>query len=156
MILKSTFKDGKRLPDNYCNFGTLGGLNISPMLKWEGHPAETKSFALSMIDNHPVAKHFVHWLIADIPVGIARIDERASMTGQMPDRCVELLTSYKTPGYGGARPPSGTGNHEYETTLYALSIETLSLDRGSDFTQFEEAIAGKVLEMATIIGVYSQ
>ena len=156
MILKSSFSNGERLPDRYCNFGTKAGLNISPVFQWEDAPSGTKSFALIMVDTHPVANHFVHWLVVDIPADVTHIEERASMTERMPVGSLELLTSYNKPGYGGARPPASTGAHEYEATLYALSVETLGPEQGSDLTQFEEAIAGKVLVSVTLVGVYSQ
>ncbi len=156
MILKSSFSDGERLPDKCCNFGTRGGLNISPLFQWEDAPSGTKSFALTMIDNHPVANHFVHWVVIDIPAEVTHIEERASLTERMPSGSFELHTSYDKRGYGGARPPTGTGDHEYETTLYALGVETLGQESGSDITQFKAAISGKVLAKATLLGLYSQ
>ena len=40
--------------------------NISPPLEWEDAPEGTRSFALAFVDRHPVARNYVHWLVADI------------------------------------------------------------------------------------------
>jgi len=44
--------------------------NVSPQLSWMGAPSETKSFALSMVDRHPVAGNYVHWLVVDIDAAV--------------------------------------------------------------------------------------
>ncbi|MCK4268184.1 MAG: YbhB/YbcL family Raf kinase inhibitor-like protein [Actinomycetia bacterium] len=156
MILKSSYKDGDRLPAKYANLGPVGGENISPPFQWEDAPHGTKSFCLAMIDHHPVANHFVHWLVIDIPADVFQIAEGASGAGKMPSGAYELATDYGQPGYGGGRPPAGTGYHGYETTVWALDVASLELGASSNFAQYEKAITGKALAKATLTGLFSQ
>jgi len=60
-ISSSAFKDGEKIPVQYVMPGA-GGKNISVPLSWKNPPSGTKSFALSMVDPHPVAQNWVHWL----------------------------------------------------------------------------------------------
>lgn len=158
MILKSAFNDGDRLPEEYANAGVRSGLgqNISPPFKWENVPPETESFALIMVDYQAVSGPFIHWLVIDIPADVNEIAAGASGS-KMPMGARELDNSYGLPVYGGARPPVGTGDHGYKTTVYALNTPQLDLDAaGVGLARFEAAIAGKVLTSAEITGFYSQ
>ncbi|MDP1808176.1 MAG: YbhB/YbcL family Raf kinase inhibitor-like protein [Actinomycetota bacterium] len=158
MILKSTFSDGDRLPDEYANTGVKSGLgkNISPPLKWEDAPPEAGSFALIMVDYDAVSGPFVHWLVIDIPPDIKEIEAGASLTDKMPPGAWELNTDYGRSGYGGARPPAGTGAHGYKTTVYALNGDHLDIEADTGLKDFETALAGKILAAAHLTGVYSQ
>src|SRR3972149_10284050 len=81
-VLKSSgLKNGKRMPAKYANKGVPGGENLSPPFEWENTPETTQSFALAMVDHHPVAQEFVHWMIIDIPANVNSIGEGASGTG---------------------------------------------------------------------------
>ena len=67
MKLSSTaFTDGGKIPVPYVMPGA-GGKNISLPLAWTGTPSDTKSFALSMVDPHPIARNWVHWLVVNLP-----------------------------------------------------------------------------------------
>lgn len=158
MILKSTFSDGDRLPDEYANTGVKSGRgkNISPPFRWEEAAAETKSFALIMVDYQAVSGPFVHWLVVDIPADAREIEAGASLTAKMPAGAWELNTDYGRPGYGGAGPPADTGEHGYKTTVYALSVDRLDIEADTGLKEFEKALAGKVLTSAQLTGVYSQ
>lgn len=156
-ILKSPgYKDGQRLPNKYANFGVNGGQNISPPFEWEGAPGGTKSFALAIVDHHPVANEFVHWLLIDIPVDFNAIEEGGSGEDKLPAGAKQLNTTYNTPTYGGPRPPKGTGDHPYEATIYALNVAKLGLSENANFADFEIKIEGKVTAKASIIGLFSQ
>lgn len=156
-VLKSSgFKDGERMPSKYANKGVAGGENVSPSLEWENAPEGTKSFALAMVDHHPVAQEFVHWLVIDIPANFNSIEEGASDAGKMPAGSKELNTSFGLPSYGGPRPPAGTGEHPYETTIYALSVESLDLSEEVTLEEFLEALEGKVIAKASLTGMFSQ
>lgn len=156
MLLESAYTNKGRILAKYANKGVVGGMNISPPLRWSGHPEGTKSFALIIVDHHPVANEFVHWLVIDIPVNITSLNEGASCTPVMPSGSRELLSSYRTPGYGGPRPPSGTGDHPYETIVYALNAEKIDLKANASLEQFLKTIEGKILAIATLTGYFSQ
>ena len=158
MILKSAFNDGDRLPEQYANIGVRSGLgqNISPPFKWADAPAAVKSFVLIMVDYDAVSGPFIHWLVVDIPADVREIEAGASVSARMPPGARELDTDYGRPGYGGARPPAGTGEHGYKTTVYALGVEKVGVGPAVSLTDFEAALTGKVLASATLTGIYSQ
>jgi phosphatidylethanolamine-binding protein (PEBP) family uncharacterized protein len=52
MVLSSSnFKDGQEIPQRHGKKTK----NVSPQLSWRGAPRNSRSFALSMVDTHPVA-----------------------------------------------------------------------------------------------------
>jgi Raf kinase inhibitor-like YbhB/YbcL family protein len=149
------FEDEKLIPTKYAHQGVTGGKNISPPLAWTNIPEEVKSFALSMIDPHPVARDWVHWLVINIPRGVSSIAEGVSCK-KMPQGVKELYNSYGEIGYGGPQPPKGSGPHPYIITLYALNIEKLDLGANTNLTAFLKVLEGKILTKAEITGVYER
>lgn len=156
MELRSAYNDGERIAAKYGNNGFPGGENLSPPYDWSEVPNGTKSFALAIVDLHPVAENFVHWLVIDIPMEVTALAEGASLTDKMPIGSKELLTTYRKTGYGGPRPPAGTGDHPYETTVWALSVPKLGLSEDINLDEFITKIEDKVLGNATITGLLSQ
>ncbi len=156
MWLRSDYQEGERIPDRYANHGVVGGENVSLPFEWGERPEGTQSYALSIIDHHPVANEFVHWLVVDITIETNEVPAGASMTTEMPAGAKELATGYRKAGYGGPKPPKGTGDHDYEAVIYALGVERLGLDENDDISRFEAAIEGKVLDRARLTGFYSQ
>jgi len=153
-ISSFAFKDGEKIPIKYVMPGA-GGKNISLPLSWKNIPAGTKSFALSMVDPHPVAQNWVHWLVINIPVNVTSIEEGASRN-KMPLGSLELKNSFGDIGYGGPQPPKGTGDHPYVVTMYALNVEKLNLGANTTLSAFKKAVEGKVLGSATITGKYGR
>ena len=153
-ISSSAFKDQGKIPIQYVMQGA-GGKNISIPLAWKNPPAGTKSFALSIIDPHPIAQNWVHWLAINIPKEATSIEEGASKK-RMPPGSVELKNSFGDIGYGGPQPPKGTGDHPYVVTLYVLSVERLELGVNTSLSAFKKAIEGKVIESASITGKYGR
>lgn len=150
----SAFKDGGRIPQEYVMPGA-GGRNLSLPLKWSGAPPGTRSFALSIVDPHPVARNWVHWLVINIPPEVNALEAGASGKN-MPAGAAELHNSWGKPGYGGPQPPPGTGDHPYEVTLYALSVPRLELKPSTSLREFQQALEGKVLATARITGYYGR
>jgi Raf kinase inhibitor-like YbhB/YbcL family protein len=141
MELKSpAFRDGDKIP--------------SP-LNWSQAPEGAKSFAISIVDPHPVARNWVHWLVINIPAQTTSLSEGASGK-KMPAGAVELNNSFGSIGYGGPQPPKGTGDHPYVITLYALSVEKLDLGVDTNLAAFQKALEGKVLASAKITGMYGR
>jgi hypothetical protein len=148
------FSDGGKIPQPYVMPGA-GGQNLSLPLTWSGAPAGAKSFALSMVDPHPVARNWVHWLVVDLPGDAVSLAEGASGR-KMPPGAVELENSWGRLGYGGPQPPKGSGDHPYVVTLYALSVPRLQVQAGGGLAGFQRALEGKVLARATITGYYGR
>lgn len=155
-ILKSTFENNERMPAKYANHGVTGGENISPEFYWEGAPEGTKSFALSIVDYHPAANEFVHWLVVNIAANVNKLTEGASEKDKLPSGSLELNTTYAKPGYGGPRPPVGSGKHPYVITIYALNVQKLDLSQDAFFEDFLEAISDKVLAEASLTGLFDR
>jgi len=153
-ISSSAFKDGEKIPIQYVMLGA-GGKNISIPLTWKNISQGTKSFALSIVDPHPVAQNWVHWLVINISVQVNSIEEGASKK-KMPKGSVELQNSWGEIGYGGPQPPKGTGDHPYVVTLYVLNAEKLDLGPNTSLSAFKKVIEGKVIGSASTTGKYGR
>ena len=153
-LTSSAFADGGKIPQQYVMPGA-GGKNLSLPLKWSGAPAGTKSFALSIVDPHPVAKNWVHWLVINLPADASGLGEGVSGKN-MPPAAVELNNSWGKPTYGGPQPPPGTGDHPYVVTLYALNTAKLDLKPSTNLAGFQKALEGKVLGTTKITGYYGR
>jgi len=132
-----------------------GGNNVSLPLSWHEVPAGTRSFALAIVDPHPVARNWVHWLVINISSDINMIEAGASGKA-MPAGAVELKNSFGEIGYGGPQPPEGTGDHPYVVTLYALNVTHLDLPAKTSLAAFHQALEGKILATATITGMFGR
>ena len=153
-ITSAAFKDGGKIPIQYVMV-PAGGKNLSIPLAWGNPPAGTKSFALSIVDPHPVAQNWVHWFIINIPASTVSQAEGASRKS-MPMGAVELRNSFGDAGYGGPQPPKGSGEHPYVVTLYALNVEKLDLGASASLPAFKKALEGKVIQSAMITGKYER
>ena len=153
-LSSEAFKDGEKIPSQYVMPGA-GGQNVSVPLTWMNPPAGTQSFALSMVDPHPVARNWVHWLVIDLPGNASSLAEGASGK-KMPMGAVELQNSFGDVGYGGPQPPKGTGDHPYVCTVYALSVPKLDLGKNTNLGAFQAAVKGKVLGQASLTGYYGR
>lgn len=153
-ISSSAFKDGEKIPIQYVMPGA-GGKNVSIPLAWKNVPPGTKSFAISMVDPHPVAQNWVHWLVINIPSNVTTLEEGASGK-KMPAGSLELKNSFGDIGYGGPQPPKGTGDHPYVVTLYALDVAKLHLGVNPSLPAFKKALEGKVIGTASMTGNYGR
>jgi len=153
-ISSSAFRDRAKIPVQYVMPGA-GGQNLSVPLTWKNIPPGTRSFALSIVDIHPIAQSWVHWLVINIPSQITVLEEGASGM-KMPAGAMELKNSFGDIGYGGPQPPPGTGDHTYVVTIYALNVERLGLGANASLSQFKKALEGKVIGSASITGFYGR
>ncbi len=153
-LSSKAFSDGGRIPVEYVMPGA-GGDNVSIPLSWTALPAGAKSLAISIVDPHPVARNWVHWLVINIPAKAASLPAGASGS-QMPPGALELRNSFGKAGYGGPQPPPGTGDHPYVVTLYALDVAKLSLPGNTSLAAFQKALEGRVLASATITGYFGR
>jgi len=153
-IQSSAFKDGGKIPIQYVMVAA-GGKNLSVPLAWKNIPSGTQSFALSMVDPHPVAQNWVHWFVINIPASTTSLAEGVSKK-QMPPGATELRNSFGEIGYGGPQPPKGSGEHPYVITLYALNMEKLELGVNTSLAAFKKMIEGKVIQSASITGKYER
>jgi len=153
-LTTDAFQDQGRIPDRYVMRGA-GGENVSIPLKWTDPPDGTESFALTMVDPHPVANNWVHWMVINIPKDVRELKEGASGS-YMPPRSVELMNSFGKPGYGGPQPPAGSGEHPYVVTIYALKEENVDPGESPSLSDFLSRIEGKIVDQATVTGVFEK
>src|SRR5208337_216260 len=142
-LSSAAFTDGSAIPGKYAR-PAAGGHNVSIPLKWTGAPEGTKSFALCIVDQHPVARKWVHWVVINIPPEVTSLPEGASGKN-MPPGALEMKNSFGDMGYGGPQPPRGTGTHQYVVTVFALKDPTLDVKPGATLSDFRNALRGKVL-----------
>jgi Raf kinase inhibitor-like YbhB/YbcL family protein len=156
MRLTSTaFDDGGTIPAEYCNVGVEGGKNVSVPLEWTGAPEDAKSFALIMVDHHEVANEWVHWAVIGMPAGTSSLAEGASASG-MPPGTDELLSTSGEAGYQGPAPPPGSGDHEYETQLYALDVESVDVAENATYEEFLAAVEPHAIAEAALSGFFGR
>lgn len=155
-LLSNSFENGKVMPSKFATTSVTGGKNYSIPLSWENSPTGTKSFAVIIVDLHPIANNWVHWMVINIPADIKLLEEGASGSKKMPHGSKELDNSFGWTGYRGPQPPKGSGPHKYEVTLYALNLEKLELDKHTSLKTFQKAIEGKVIATAKIVGLFER
>ena len=154
-LSSSAFQDGKPIPAKHAHRGVQGGENISIPLTWVDIPSETSSLALSIIDPHPVANNWIHWIVINIPKEVTSLQQGCSCR-HMPHGSKELYNSFGELGYGGPQPPRGSGPHPYVVTLYALKTEKLILPENASLNAFQKALEGNILASASITGIYER
>ncbi len=126
--------DGTTLTANqvYNGFG-CSGQNQSPTLQWNGAPAGTKSYALTVYDpDAPTGSGWWHWVVFNIPAEAQGLPAQITAAGQgLPAGAIQSQTDFGQPGFGGACPPVGDKPHSYQFTLHALKVARLDLPASS-------------------------
>jgi len=153
-LSSSAFADGGAIPLPFAMPGA-GGSNRSLPFAWSDEPAGTRSFALSLVDPHPVANNWVHWLVLNLPASVHALTGGAS-GGKMPPGCQELRNGFGQARYGGPQPPPGSGQHPYVSTLYALDVERVKVTAGTTLEAFQGALRGHILAQAQITGTFQR
>ena len=148
------FADGGAIPVKYANTGVEGGENVSPPLEWEDPPEGTLTFAISMVDRHPVANRWVHWLVVNIPADVTSLSEGASTA--MHGGASQPKNTFGETGYGGPQPPAGSGDHDYQFSVYALRTENVDLPADVALDEFLDAVQPQMLGFATVTGVFGR
>jgi Raf kinase inhibitor-like YbhB/YbcL family protein len=134
---------------------TCDGSETPPELAWSAPPAETKSFALIVVDrDSPFGYSFVHWVLYDLPAEKRELPEGLPKQEQLPDGSRQGLNDYDKAGYVGPCP-SGSSAHRYAFALYALDSR-LNLPAGATRRQVENALKGHVLAHGELVGRYKR
>ena len=155
-VVSSAYENGAVMPARFATRQVEGGTGASVPLEWGDEPAGTRSYVVEMIDHHPVAREWLHWLVVDIPAQAHGIDEGASGTPAMPAGALELVNRGGRSGYGGPQPPVGSGVHDYETTVLALDVPRLDVRADATLEDVSEAIRGHVLASASVVGRFGR
>jgi Raf kinase inhibitor-like YbhB/YbcL family protein len=133
LVSSPDFEDGGELPVSARASGA-GGHDRSPALNWEGAPAGTKSYVVSVYDpDAPTGSGFWHWAVYNIPGSVTSLAPEAGnpTAGLLPPGAVTVKNEVGAESYFGAAPPAGHGQHRYVFTVSALDVESLDLQPGS-------------------------
>ncbi len=149
-LVSQAFRDGDQIPVKY----TCDGNDVSPPLSWSGAPSGTMSYALIMYDPDAPAGTFIHWVLYDIPASITSLPEGVSKVESVSGVGRQGVNDFGNVGYGGPCPPRGHGTHRYYLALHALSVESLKVRTRPRAQDLLEAMRGKVLGHALLMGTY--
>lgn len=157
-ISSSSLQEGQIVPEHFVfnGFGCSGD-NISPALKWQGAPPDTKSFAVTVFDPDAPTDHgWWHWAVVNIPASVTSISEGASNQRTLPREAVEVMTDFKSTGYGGPCPPKGDKPHRYVFTVYALKADKLEVKPKTTGVAIEKKLEDNSLAKASFTVKYGR
>jgi Raf kinase inhibitor-like YbhB/YbcL family protein len=124
------------------------GEDLSPPLAWSEVPEGASSLALIVDDPDAPRGTFTHWLAWDLDPGSGGLGEGESAPA-------EGRNDFGETGYRGPCPPPGHGPHRYVFRLHALEQE-LPLEPDASKAELEEALAGRSIEVAELMGTYER
>jgi len=152
VLYSSAMKSFGYMPEKYVGNnpnGNCKGQNVSPPLSWDNVPANTKSFAITMVD--PVARAgqgFIHWVAYDIPA-----DKKGLKEGEANSE-----TAFGTGkngagrvGWAGPCPNPADYPHPYTITLVATDIAPGTLQSGLNRDALVAALQSHALGVTTFI-----
>lgn len=152
VLYSSAMKTFGYMPEKYVGSnpnGNCKGQNVSLPLSWDNVPANTKSFAITMVD--PAARAglgFVHWVVYDIPGDKKGLKEGEanSDTAFGPGK-----NGAGAGGWRGPCPPPTDYPHPYTITLIATDIAPGTLKAGMNRDELSAALQGHALGLTTFI-----
>lgn len=153
-ITSTAFKLNEPIPKQY----TGDGRDISPPLRWDNIPPETKEIVLIMDDpDAPRKDPWVHWLIYKLPPALRELPEGVARDARLkePAGALQGNNSWGAPGYRGPAPPKGHGVHHYHFKFYALRT-ALDVKEGLEKETLLSKMKGHVLAEGELIGTYER
>lgn len=146
-VTSSVFEHEMAIPAKY----TCDGEDVSPPLAWSAGPDGTACYALIMDDPDAPMGTWVHWVAYNLAV--TSLAEGVSAKDRPASDLSEGLSSWKTAGYGGPCPPSGT--HRYFFKVYALDAE-LSFAAAPTKEDLLKAMEGHILAQGELMATYAR
>lgn len=131
-------------------------------LKFEDAPADTKTYAVVIVDHDaiPVSGFtWIHWAVANITSD--ELQENAAREQRYLNQgtnswssplLAEPLTRMQAATYGGMVPPDKP--HTYTIMAYALD-STLTINRGFYLNDLYAAMEGHILDKALLSAIYN-
>jgi Raf kinase inhibitor-like YbhB/YbcL family protein len=129
--------------------GNCKGQNVALPLNWANVPANTKSFAITMVDPVPRAgQGFVHWVAYDIPGDKTGLKEGEANSDTAFGAGKNTIGKV---GWFGPCAPLTDYPHPYLITLVATDIAPGTLQAGMNRDQLLAALQGHSLGVTTFI-----
>ncbi|MFH1319672.1 MAG: YbhB/YbcL family Raf kinase inhibitor-like protein [Bacteroidota bacterium] len=147
-IKSNVFAHEGMIPSKY----TCDGENVSPPFSWGHTPEGTKSIAIINNDTDAPMGTWVHWVIYNIPPDITGLPENVPAKKALENGAIQGINDFKSIGYGGPCPPSGT--HRYYFKIYALD-KVLELKAGATTKELLEAMEKHIIGEGAFMGKYS-
>ena len=130
-----------------------GGENVSPQLTWSGAPPGTKSLALTMIDTSVQPARWSHWVIVGLPPDTTSLPRGAKI---LPAPARGIQSNFGDSSYDGPCPPTGSGVHQYQVTIWALSTPGAAIAPDMKATDLERLLGKLALARASLVGTLSR
>ena len=125
---------------------TFKGPNVSPPFEFLEVPKDAKSLVL-IVEDLDSDKHWIHWLVYNIPAEASFFDE-----GKIPEGAVEGMCSSGKSGYEGPCPTDFSGIHRFTFNLYALDT-ILEVPADADVNVIRNEMNNHVIQMAELVGI---
>lgn len=157
-VVSTDIRDGRTLPpaQRSGKMGIAGGQDLSPQLSWSGFPAETRSFAVTVLDpDAPTGSGFWHWAVYNLPASTTSLPSGAADHG-LPEGAQQLANDAGFRGFVGAAPPSGHGVHHYHVVIHALGVEKLDIPVESSPAYLGFNLFSHAIGRARLVGLFEQ
>jgi hypothetical protein len=156
-LTSPAFKDGTMLAKknagaNKANPNCVGE-NVSPPLQWKNPPADTKSYALLMVD--PEGRNglgVIHWVAYGIPASVTGFAE--GETGKPSDKYVGGKGTAGQGIYLGPCTPPNTTEHHYTFTMIATDLDPKALPPGLTRDELLAKLDGHAKGAAGLVGLF--
>lgn len=147
-ISSTAFEYGEKIPVVH----TCNGDDISPLLRWEGEPKGTVTFALIMEDPDAPGGTFTHWIVYNLPANCHELEKTIPISKTLDNKALQGKNDFGKTGYRGPCPPKGE-QHRYFFRIYALK-KKLPPESANNGASFHQALQGNVLDEAEYMGRY--
>ncbi|MFW5820738.1 MAG: YbhB/YbcL family Raf kinase inhibitor-like protein [Bacteroidota bacterium] len=147
-LTTTAFEQGASIPAVH----SCKGDDTSPLLRWDGEPKGTETFALIMEDPDAPGGVFTHWMVYNLPNDCHELEEVIPIENHLENGAIQAKNDFGKIGYRGPCPPEGE-EHRYFFKIYALNrkIPRESIKSREDFL---EAIDGYILDEAEYMGKF--
>jgi Raf kinase inhibitor-like YbhB/YbcL family protein len=140
-------------------FGCTGG-NLSPELHWQGAPAGTKSFVVTLFDRdeRSTPSGWWHWVVYDLPMSFDTLPKGAGAehSAALPAAALQGRTDLGEDAYHGPCPAKGDPPHRYVFTVYALNVVKLPVPADSSGAMVTSIVQEHLLGKAVFVAHYGR